>query len=60
MGARIYGDKIEFILDNFRVNIGAMRYSDLPDLPLVQVLSEYVIGGSFGVGTTESFCVHLP
>ena len=57
MGARIYGDENEFILDNFCVNIGTMRYSDLP---LVQVPSEYGIGGSFGVGTTGSFGVHLP
>ena len=57
MGERIYGDEKKFTLDKFRVNIGTMRYSDLP---LVQVPSEYGIGGSFGVGTTGIFGVHLP
>lgn len=41
MGAQIYVDESESILDNFYVNIGTMRYSDLV---LVQVTSEYGIG----------------
>ena len=38
--ARIYEDKNEFILDSFCTNIGAMRYSDLPLVTLVQYHSE--------------------
>ena len=38
--ARIYEGKNEFILDSFCTNIGAMRYSDLPLVTLVQYHSE--------------------
>ena len=60
MGAQIFIGKNEFVLCNFHIKIGAMSYSDLSDIPLLNVSSEYNIGGRFAVGTSGSYGVHLP